>query len=258
MGKNRNKFGFSLTELVLALGTLSIGMIFVAGVFPVAIYFSTQASEQTIAAVVAGEAFAKIRLFAVGDPTNPADDIDLYSLKFDALTNFVDALPAGPPDLSEFAYPSDPDPTVDVLGRKYWWSAFLRRAGTDPCSPLVQVTVFVSRKTSPGTMYRNPDPIGPEVAYPMPVPVAVKPLGGNVLSIDDASKTFINDGYTISHGQTGRLYRVLERRRAPDDATIVLDGDWIGMADDVVWVVPPPQGGGRYPCIAVYQKLIRF
>jgi hypothetical protein len=124
----------------------------------------------------------------------------------------------------------------------------------------VQVTVFISRKISASTTYPNPaDPLGgEEVLYPMAVPVDVLDLvEPNVLRIADDRKTFINDGYTIVHGQTGQLYRVLERRPSEDD-TIVLDRDWMGAATDVVWVVPPPEGGGRYPCIAVYQKVIRF
>ena len=55
---------------------------------------------------------------------------------------------------------------------------------------------------------------------------------------------------------TGRIYRVLERYPYPDDETILLDRDWEG--GDNVWVVPPPVNGGRNPCIAIYQEVIRF
>lgn len=48
--KNR---GFSLTEVLLSVGILAVGMIFIAGVFPVGIYFTTIATERTIAAIVA-------------------------------------------------------------------------------------------------------------------------------------------------------------------------------------------------------------
>ena len=68
-------------------------------------------------------------------------------------------------------------------------------------------------------------------------------------------KVLINDGYTIIENTTGQIYRVLERYAQQDD-TILLDQDWRG--GDSVWVVPPPASGGRYPCIGVYQKVIRF
>jgi len=227
MRKNRNNFGFSLTEVLLALGTLSIGMIFVAGVFPVAIYFSTQATEQTIAAVVADEAFAKIRLCGESDP---GYQNWLAQPPVAGCVDFNDVVAINP---DEFAYPSDF--TVDVLQRRYWWSALCRRLGD---TRLVQVTVFVSRKISASTTYPDPAaPIGGQVSYPMPVKVGVVELvGGDVLRIDDTMKTFINDGYTIARDQTGQLYRVLERRPSEDD-TIVLDRDWIGAATDAVWVV---------------------
>lgn len=264
MRKNRNNFGFSLTEVLLALGTLSIGMIFVAGVFPVAIYFSTQASEQTIAAVVADEAFAKIRLYGESDPDYQNWLAQPPVAGCNDFTDFVTVA------LAEFAYPSDP--TIDVLRRRYWWSALLRRASLDPTSRLVQVTVFISRRTGAGGTYWGWDP-GDEVhtrvgAFPVPVPVAVRAGSGpSELEIDESTfteltegtlRTFINDGYVILDNDTGQLYRVLERRRALDDVMIVLDRNWIGPAPNRVWVIPPPVSGGRYPCIAVYQKVIRF
>ncbi len=66
----------------------------------------------------------------------------------------------------------------------------------------------------------------------------------------------------------GQIYRVL-KRYSDDPATplredeiILLDRPWdtgVGVVSpDKVWVVPPPVGGGRYPCIAIYQKVIRF
>jgi len=56
---------------------------------------------------------------------------------------------------------------------------------------------------------------------------------------------------------TGRIYRVMERYAPPNDNIVLLDGDWPGGPGNV-WVVPPPTGAGRYPCIAIYQKEIRF
>jgi len=245
MRSERNKYGFSLMEVLLAVGTLSIGMIFVAGVFPVAIYFSTEATEQTIAAVVADEAFAKIRLYGGG-----AGSILLSQLPPTGSIAFSDVMAVEP---NEFAYPSYPN--ADILQSRYCWSALCRRVGD---TRLVQVTVFVSRRTGSGMRYRDPaEPVDGRVPYPMPVDVGVpEVLESNVLRIQAGGETFINDDYTIVEDQTGRLYRVLERRPAPNDDTIVLDRPWQG--GDLVWVVPPPAGGGRYPCIAVYQKVIRF
>jgi Tfp pilus assembly protein PilV len=252
MRKNRKNCGFSLTEVLLAVGTLSIGMIFVAGVFPVAIYFSTEASEQTIAAVVADEAFAKIRLYGVNPAALPSY---IQSALFDSdISPLFD-----PDDEYEFAYPSYPG--ADILQSRYCWSAICRRHMN---TRLVQVTVFVSRRTGANPVYRNPvEPVDGRLPYPMPVEVGIpEVLGSNVLRIEADRETFINDDYIIVDNRTGQLYRVLERRPAPNDNTIVLDRDWTGPAvpTNAVWVVPPPPPprGGRYPCIAVYQKVIRF
>lgn len=267
MRKSPNNNGFSLTEVLLAVGTLGIGMLFIAGVFPVAIHFATIATEQTIAVIVADEAFAKVRLYAIGDPNTGTGGIDFNKLTIDRLTDFSNAANIDP---NEFAYPSTDTPIIE---KQYYWSALCRLTEpySGPADPrrLVQVTVFVCRKVGSGTRYWYRDPLALPLLTTVPNPVPVwlnvsQPVGFNpdsllisdVIPADGVSEiTFINDGYTIVENTTGRIYRVLERDAdAPD--IILLDRPWQGGSS--VWVVPPPQGGGRYPCIAVYQKVIRF
>ena len=244
MVKSHNNDGFSLTETLLAVGVLAVGMIFIAGVFPVGIYFTTIATERTIAAVVADEAFAKIRLYGIDiDSTTTIACVDFNDVTFGGLG--IDA--------DEFAYPSDPN--IDISRKKYFWSALCRRTSTE--GRLVQVTVFVSRRTSPNLEYRTPDR-SDDADWPMPVPVGISKDSDNELRIDSGYETFINDGYTIVDDETGQLYRVLERYTPPDDKMILLDRKWDGGSTGSVWVVPPPVNSGRYPCIAIYQKVMRF
>ncbi|MBW8041127.1 MAG: prepilin-type N-terminal cleavage/methylation domain-containing protein [Planctomycetes bacterium] len=260
--------GFSLTEVLLAVGIITVGMLFIAGVFPVGIHFTTIASERTIAAVVADEAFAKVRLYAIADPCSLLDDINFSQLRVDQLVDFNNIANINP---FEFAYPSDPN--MDFLLKQFYWSALCRRVDPDPNSRLVQVTVFVSRKVGSGSRFRRRDLFAPPsftiVPGPVPVPVWInvsQPVGFNpsTLLVSDADPadgiseiTFINDGYTIVDNVTGQIYRVLERDAAMPDM-IVLDRPWQGGPTGSVWVVPPPVGGGRYPCIAIYQRVIRF
>jgi len=268
---NEPNNGFSLTEALFAIGTLAIGMLFIAGTFPVAIHFATIATERTIAAVVADEAFAKIRLYADPNEYNINDiNMPYLSIRWQTQTRFNDddAFPATfGIDPNEFAYPSDP--RINVSEKKYYWSALCRRVADPITGPtrLVQVTVFVSRKVGEGGRYRvrNSDRTLNQVGwfYPVPIDVNVVQVGPDELSInfvDPVEKTFINDGYTIVDDRTGQIYRVLERYAGapPIDQVIKLDRPWQGGPTGLVWVVPPPVNGGRYPCIAIYQKVIRF
>ena len=242
--------------MLLSIGVLSVGMMFIAGVFPVAIYFSTVSTERTVAAVVADEAFAKIRIYAVGDLNSTADDIDIGELELDELKDFndTDIFPATTGNITadDFAYPSESTDTA----KQYYWSALCRQVDSTPTNRLVQVTVFVSRKAGNRSTY----PGGAQRPVPVKLGVSIVPGTGNEskLMINVAGEeTFINGGCTIADNQTGRLYRVLQRDAdAPN--IIVLDRIWQGGLSDSVWVVPPPVGGGRYPCIAIYQKVIRF
>ena len=271
MRKSHNfNSGFSLTECLLAIGALAVGMLFIAGVFPVGIHFTTVAAERTIAAVVADEAFAKIRLYALGEPNNPLVGIDFSKLDPNQLVDYVQTVSINP---IEFAYPSEPN--MDVSRKQYYWSALCRL--TEPYSGLadprrlVQVTVFVCRKVGTGARYWYRDPLAlPSlITVPSPVPVWInvsQPVGFNPnnLLISDAIPSdnvdevaFINDGYTIVDNQTGQIYRVLERDAdAPN--TIILDRPWRGGTAGLIWVVPPPVSGGKCPCIAIYQRVIRF
>lgn len=241
MTKNVQHRGFSLVEVLLAVATLAIGMIFIGGTFFTAIHFTTLATERTIAAVVADEAFAKIRLYGI----NLSDP----NMATDRLTRFETLNPI-PSD--EFLYPS-----TKTLGEKqYCWSALCRSAASGSGNRLVQVTVFVSRKVGSSTTY----PGG--ATRPATVQVAVAAVAGagnqNKLAIvTPADQAFIDGGSTIVDNRTGAMYRVTQRDPAAPD-TIVLDRVWQGAATDSVWVVAPPVGGGRYPCIAIYQKLVSF
>ncbi|MHC4172297.1 MAG: type IV pilus modification PilV family protein [Planctomycetota bacterium] len=241
MRKKRQYRGFSLTEVLLAVGTLAIGMIFISGTFLTGIHFATIATERTIAAIAADEAFAKIRLYGV----NLADP----NLVVDQLTPFEVLNPIA---FDEFAYPS----TKSLAQKQYYWSALCRQVDSNPTNRLVQVTVFISRKVGNRSTY----PGGAQRPVPVEVGVSTVPGAGNEnnLTINVlGEETFISGGRTIADNQTGRLYRVLQRDAdAPN--IIVLDRVWQGGLSDSVWVVPPPVGGGRYPCIAIYQKVIRF
>jgi type II secretory pathway pseudopilin PulG len=278
--------GFSLTEVLLAVGTLAVGMLFIAGVFPVSIYFTTVATERTIAATVADEAFAKIMLFAQ-DPCCPLYSADFqnpapsppfplpppppppppFSVSFEDRANAKRAIFMVPMiNPLEFSYPST---ITDISQKKYWWSAICKRKPGSLNE--VQVTVFVSRKAGVATTYRTPSGATNSVS-PVAVPVDVTgTTGGYELTIT-GNKTLINDGYTIVDDTSGQIYRVLERY-SDDPATpidesqiIRIDTSWRPfiippqVVTGVVWVVPPPSspGGGRYPCIAVYQKTMRF
>jgi len=255
--------GFSLTEMLLAIGVLSVGMVFIAGVFPVAIHFMTISTERTIAAVVADEAFAKIKLYGVdvSSPNFPGPDncVDF---------NEVSSLEVPP---YEFLYPST---DTDISQKHYCFSALCRLTGPG----LVQVTVFICRKTGPILRYYAPDLSSAPgtvnygkvvdfsgaitVDWPGPVKVQVDVTTRSdelrIVFTNAKEKTFFNDGCRIVDNATGRVYRVMERYAPPDDDTILLDGDWLVGSDNNVWVVPPPTGAGRYPCIAIYQKEIRF
>jgi Tfp pilus assembly protein PilV len=262
MTKTRTFTGFSLTETLLAVATLAIGLTFIAGTFLTGVYFSTTSTERTVAAVAADEALAKMRIYGL-DPNNA-------NLKTDGCVLY-DELVTIPAE--EYLYPSTPEEPA----RQYSWAALCRRMG--PASRLVQCTVFISRQTAGATYWaRRSGADWPQLgtASPdLPRPVRVNliqdanAVNPDEVTIQDAvttdtvdERTFINDGAVLVDDQTGQIYRVLERYADPPDR-VKLDRPWAGgaiaaAAGGWVWVIPPAASGGRNPTVAVYQEVLRF
>lgn len=238
-----SRAGFSLAEVLIAVGMLAVGMLFIAGAFPVSIHFTTVATERSIAPIVADEAFAKCKIYF--------NYLDHSMVQYDTHAILVRGFP------NEYAYPSTS--STDPYTKKYWWSAIFRRIDAND----VEATIFVSRKAGVASTYLvGGGPPDFDLRRPDAIPVGVGVISSYELSITNATqKSYINDGYTIVDDTTGQIYRVLERYLPPNDSIIRLDKPWqappLGITPSV-WVISPPVNSGRYPCIGVYQKVMRF
>ena len=268
--------GFSLTEVLIATGILTVGFVLIAGTFPVGIKLTALATERTIGAVAADEAFAKIQLYGFGSV--PSSWHPKYWLNSnDPNTACVDYAYVASSQFwaSEFAYPS----TDTGDKKKYYWSAICRHIVE---TGDVQVTVFVSRTMGTNASYPHLDldevpPSWRTAGYPRPVLVKVDvPMPGNldILDIiveDDgdidtnlARAEYVNEGAVLVEAVSGRIMRVLER----DGVRVKLAADMVltDKFDGWLWVISPsvqaingtdpkaPAVTGRYPYVGVYQR----
>lgn len=259
MDRHLRQYGFSLTETLMAVGTLAIGLMFIGGTFMTGIYFSTVSTERTIAAAAADEAFAKIRLYGL-DPNSSGLDTAMFS-PYEQIA----PMPAAQL-MQESLYPS----TGGNTERQYSWAALCKRIRSS--NDLIQCTVFVSRKTGANSIYwtRSGGALVPS-SVPRPLRIAVQnvtPVDFSEMLIKDDIPTdaidelaFVNDG-SVLVAETGEIYHVLKRFADTPDR-IRLDRPWMSSmtplpAGGWMWVVPPAVSGGRNPVIGVYQNVIRL
>jgi prepilin-type N-terminal cleavage/methylation domain-containing protein len=242
--------GFSLTEVLMAVGILSIGMMLIATMFPVGIYLTSVGAERTMAAIVADEAFAKIQLFGL-DFASPSLPGFNDSGEYELISN--------PIDPNEFSYPSvDPCSTANS---QYYWSALCRP--TDLADPNeFQVTVFVARKTGLNYTYPDPANFSNSIGRPRPIEIDcnVPTTDANELIILNGDEIYVNPPTTVVDNATGKIYRVIDRK-INDPNVVVLDKAWENTPlspNDHIWLIPPPDTGGKNADVEVYQRIIRF
>ena len=244
MKNRRRQFGFSLVEVLMAVGVLTVGLLMVAGTFPVGIHLVAISTERTLGAVASDEAFAKIRLYGVDEtklnnspPCKDFYDVSKYTINDD-----------------EFLYPSDPSND----NRVYSWSAICRKNSSITNDTSAQITVFVSRRVSNALQYYGQDAsYAPSGTSNWPLPNLIGSVTGNQgennINVGAANIGYFSDDSVIVDNANGKIYRVIELDQAA--GVIYLDRK-LEDAVSGVWVVPVPIGGGKNPCVGVYQRII--
>jgi len=277
MINKKRKSGFTLIEVLISAGILSVGFMLIAGAFPVGVKLTSMATERTIGSVTAQEAIAKIKIYGLDmsyrnpyyvDTSDPVDDGLTYGRCFDysniALLDW-EAITAAPPYLGfipvlppeyEYYYPS----TNLVAEKKYHWSALCRYLSYEQSSrsSQIQATIFVSRLGGPGLMYpANPIPedslvsglVPPtELEYPQPYMIQGiirDPDDARKLTIPDDYITYFREGAVIYDDINGYLFTIQKPTGA--DMIVELDRGWPYAYDNSVtgeiyeynvWVLP--------------------
>jgi prepilin-type N-terminal cleavage/methylation domain-containing protein len=231
--KNKNN-GFTLAEVLMAVGILSIGLMLIATMFPAALYLTTVASERTMASIVADEAFAKIHLYGLSNSPHDINDYNDFTLM----------------NSNEFSYPSVDPCSTDL--RQYYWSAVYKKA-----DPNYIFTVFVARKTSPshtywqwrdGSFYQRPKLIRLDIT-------AIQ-NNAEVTVTNAGLAKYVNPPTAVLDNATCKIYHIIDR----NSTTVTLDRPWedVPLSPDHIWLIPPPQSGGKNADIEVYQEIIKF
>jgi Tfp pilus assembly protein PilV len=246
MGNKKRHIGFSLVEVLMAVGILTVGLLLVATMFPAAIYMTTVASERTMAAIVADEAFAKIQLYGLTNTSHENDSNNCFDYETEGGVVI---------DANEFSYP----PVDPCSGSsQYFWSAIYKKKNKIAEDREYQITVFVARRMNSGLTYPSDADDGNGGRRPVPYNItsASGSKGFSTLTFGIAEQQLVNPPVTIVDNATGKLYAVVKR----DAAGVTLDRN---LEDDIpsglsIWLIPPPESGGKNAGVEVYQRIIKF
>jgi hypothetical protein len=236
MTQRSRQTGFSLIEVLLAVATLTIGVLFVGGTFMLGVHQTTTSTEQTYGQLISQQAFTTVQLYGVNLDTG-----DPCALLPGMMADFNDVAMRPVPEDS-FVYASN---------RQYRWKALVQRLTRNRT---VRVTVLVCRAlenddlvfemmtatVNQGQYLVKKDGSGPSFSH------------RNYLVDENNSRVFRmmhtgKDGHT--QGETWEIRPPLDPN-APDAA---LDPYTFNA-----WIIPPSVSSGRSPCIGVYQKDMAF
>ncbi|MFC1763769.1 prepilin-type N-terminal cleavage/methylation domain-containing protein [Planctomycetota bacterium] len=236
MTQRARQAGFSLIEVLLAVATLTIGLLFVGGTFMLGVHYTTTSAEQTYGQLVSQQAFTTIQLYRVNLDTNDPNAL----------------MPGIMEDYNDVALRSVPeDSFVYAPNSQYRWKALVQRIGN---SRTVRVTVLVCR-------WLGSDDLEIETIE------ATINEGQYIADSDNSVLSFTHRNFLVDEDNS-RVFRMMHTGKngraqgetwelrppldlhAPDAA---LDPYTMNAR-----IIQPPLSSGRSPCIGAYQMDMAF
>ena len=277
--RNAHKTGFSLTEVLVAMGIMTVGMMLVLTLFPLGVQLTIKSVQDNMASIVAEEAFAKVRLHIddasafMGDSSLKTDETASY-YHFDT-SGDIKSLNGVDIEEWDTYYPStvlraaaDADQPKES---KYSWSALVRPV--NKAAGIFQVTVLVFHRSAFQAIFYD----GSGTAVNKGTSAKLQPLKVKIdyataVHQDDWLKLdgeywLIAENSPVIDDKTGRLYSIEERRINGNTVEFRIDRDWqelYGIASDsttnsvpdYVWIVPPAANASGTNCIGVFQRIM--
>jgi len=259
----RRAAGFSLVEVLIAMGIFAVGFVAVAAMFPAGAILQRETVADVESQMVARNATALVRThrvtFKAKGPADLTETSGSGVLEPVTLMAGASAKLTNGWKLGDRGYPTAQQTTQD---RKYYWLPMIRRTKTPATKFNWVFVVFVLRRdasanysfpagpTSPvGTWANSAD--GPTI--PKVIGVAAAAANGrftftNRLYPETAAGTpdQVRVGDFVAD-QDGVVYNVT----AADATGITIAGSMTANPTATLWYAPPPQAGASSPCTRV-------
>jgi type II secretory pathway pseudopilin PulG len=251
-GAKVSRFAFSLSELLVAIGILGVGLLMLAAAFPVGIDQVRRAVELSTSEMVFNEAVnnlktrvtpseleaymadtASLKLVNATDATK-----DIWLLDFDQLDTFNNPIF---PNLDNMA-------RVYSSANSYAWLAAVQRVG-NAGSRCYRFWIFIVREP---TGIIDSAGSGLKVHFEPPLASVTAP-GGNIIQNVTPKP---NRGQFLL-GTDGEIYKVTDVAANPTALTIKVDRDAAGLNKGYVTFITG-ELTRRAPTVAVYQTVVTY
>jgi type II secretory pathway pseudopilin PulG len=255
-GVKVSRFAFSLSELLVAIGILGVGLLMLAAAFPVGIDQVRRAVELSTSEMVFNEAVnnlktrvtpSELEAFFTATPTAElGTGTGIWLLDFDQLDTFNNPIF---PNLDNMA-------RVYSSANSYAWLAAVQRVG-NAGSRCYRFWIFVVREP---TGIINSAGTGLKVSFVSPITGFTLP-SANIIKFNVGDPTPDRGQFLL--GADGEIYKVTDVAANPTALTIKvdrdatgLDADTNGLGDGVTFITG--ELTRRAPTVAVYQTVVTY
>lgn len=262
LGRRRARRGFTLMEILIAIFILTVGLVMVATVFPVAANWTRQDAERTVAGLIARNAAALIKStytvqdMTVVEPINGKTTPVTFTQHIEMLPNLSYKLPWAQRAYAFGANP--PYPAGNPAAATFYWTALVSPAADGAAFGKFNLYILVFKVNDHSQLFTFTSAADPVVQDPSggpggrgaTDPYFIPEVLVSSTGISDANFPMDSEGIGMN---SGTVFRKIPGGSGSNVASLPPI-----IPNEPVIFVPPSPGNSVDPLVYVYETTLSF